>query len=269
LGVPVAVLLLCAAPAGAVIEVKETVSKTYDTSKPVVVGTVTKVTPENGAVEVKTAETVKGDPFPDQFRVQIRDQPDVIKRVAAGQPLVFFGSTRRGGGAVVNVGDTWLLTAAVPNAQPPLWRAVQVMEDKRRGFPGRTEALVRIVGEVKAGKSTLLNAVDNKRLRGGVRELGNLGVTKPTFLAAADLNGDKKPDLIAGTAGGVKLFLADGDGYGDATAAWGLTGAPGAASAGAVAVGDVNRDGKPDLLIGKTLWVNDGQKFTGGQGWSM
>jgi hypothetical protein len=58
----------------------------------------------------------------------------------------------------------------------------------------------------------------------------------------------------------VKLFLATGSGYEDATAKWGLSDAKGARAA----FGDFNRDGKPDLLIGRTLFVNDGQRFTKG-----
>ena len=56
----------------------------------------------------------------------------------------------------------------------------------------------------------------------------------------------------------VKLFLAAGNGYEDATSKWGLPDAKGTRAA----FGDVNRDGKPDLLVGRTLFMNDGQRFT-------
>ena len=70
--------------------------------------------------------------------------------------------------------------------------------------------------------------MDNKRLQGGVKELAKLPVAKPTFLVAADVNGDGKPDLLVGGEGGaVKLFLATGNGYEDATAKWGLSDARG------------------------------------------
>ena len=176
--------------------------------------------------------------------------------MAAGNPVVLLASKGRPGAVVLHVADTWLLGAVVPNSQPPLWRAAPVTDDKPKAFPGTTAGLVHVVGEIKAGKSTLVNKVDNQHFRGGVKELGKLAVTKPTFLLAVDVNGDKKPDLLVGTAEGVKLFLAGDKGYEDATAAWGLAGATARAAAG-----DVNHDGKPDLLIGTTLWVNDGQKF--------
>ena len=101
--------------------------------------------------------------------------------------------------------------------------------------------------------------MDNKRLQGGAKELAKLPVAKPAFLLATDVNGDGKPDLLVGAGdGAVKLFLAAGNGYEDATSKWGLAEARGTRAA----FGDVNRDGKPDLLVGRTLFMNDGQRFT-------
>ena len=46
------------------------------------VGTVTKATAGNStaAVTVKTTETLKGQPFPDEFRVRIQDAPESVRR---------------------------------------------------------------------------------------------------------------------------------------------------------------------------------------------
>jgi hypothetical protein len=258
----IALLLACVyalspTPAAAVIEIKNTVAKSFETSKAVVVGTVTKV--DGRVVEVKTTETLKGDPFPDAFRIQVTNPPELVNGTSAGQPVVLFLSARRAGAAVINLADTWLLANVVSGANPPAWRAAPLQDDTRKSFPGRTEALVKIVTEIKDKKpSSLLNAVDNKRLQGGVKELAKLPVAKPTFLLAADVNGDGKPDLLVGGEGGaVKLFLATGSGYEDATAKWGLSDAKGTRAA----FGDINRDGKPDLLIGTALFVNEGQRF--------
>jgi hypothetical protein len=182
--------------------------------------------------------------------------------VAVGQPVVVFVNDAPVPTINIHIGDTWLKAGLVGNANPPLWRVTEVDKNGPKSFPGRTEALVKVVADLKAGKSPLLDAVDAKVLHGGAKEVAKLPVAKPTFLLAADMNGDKKPDLVVGTGDGVKLFLANGaGGYDDATAAWGLAGAKGAKGAKAAAA-DVNRDGKVDLLVGKTVWLNDGQKFT-------
>ena len=118
-------------PAAAVIEIKNTVAKSYETSKAVVVGTVTKV--DGKVVEVKTTETLKGDPFPDPFRIQVTNPPELVTGTSAGQPVVLFLGAGRGG--VINLADTWLLANVVPGANPPAWRAAPLQDDTRRASP--------------------------------------------------------------------------------------------------------------------------------------
>jgi len=155
--------------------------------------------------------------------------------------------------ASIHVADRWLLAEPLAIAQGPAWRTTQESADLRLSFPGRTSALVRIVGEIKDRKSPLLDIVENKVFRGGTKEVGKLKVNRPTFMLAADLAGNGRAHLLVGTPDGVRLF-ADAA---DVTDLWGLNGAKGACAA----VGDVNGDGKPDLVIGKTLWINQGGKF--------
>jgi len=251
-----AAFLACPAPAGAVIKVEFPVSKMFDTSRAVIVGTVTRVTPENRVAEVKVADTAKGTPAGDALRIQVANPPDLVRRVQAGQAVVLFVAQDRGGAlALLHLADAWFMAERVAGAADA-WRVVQA-HDAAQSFPGRTVALARVVEALKAGKPALLNTFDPAVLGGGVRELGKLAVAKPTFLSAADVNADKKPDLVVGTAAGVRLFLAAGNGYEDATEAWGLKAAAGAYRA----VGDVNADGRPDLVIGKTRWLNDGRTF--------
>ncbi|KPK84575.1 MAG: hypothetical protein AMJ81_05215 [Phycisphaerae bacterium SM23_33] len=254
-----AVLLLTwAVPAVAIIRVDIPVCKIYDTAQVVAVGTVLRVNPDNRVIDVQVEETLKGKLDGDRLRVQLAAPAELIKEVAAGGSLVIF--TGQDGGkpaAVLHLADTWLLAEPIPNVSPTAWRTVQ-LHDLKQSFPGRTAGLARVVRQLKAGKPALLDKLELEAFRAGVLELAKLDVANPTFLSAADLNGDKKLDLLIGTAGGVRLFLAAGAGFEDATAAWGLAKAAGSWRA----LGDVNGDQRVDLLLGGRLWINDGQKLT-------
>lgn len=244
-------------PAVGVIRVDFPVSKIYDASKAVAIGTVGAVNPDNRVLEVKITETVKGDSPGETVRVQIMAPAELIKDVAAGKPLILFVAKDKDGGVgLIHLADTWLMAERIPNSTPQAWRIGQVY-DAAQSFPGRTAALVRLMAEFNAGKPTLLDKIDPVFFRGGAKEVAKLAVAKPTFLVAADVNGDKKPDLVVGAVAGVRLFLATGAGYEDATEKCGLAGAAGAFCA----AGDFSGDGKVDLLIGKTLWINEGGKF--------
>lgn len=244
--------------AQAVIKVEFPVSKMYDTSQAVIIGTVAAANPDNRVVDVTVTGAAKGDAGGDRLRIQIVNPPELIKQAAPGSPLVLFVAKERGGAmALLHLADTWLMANRVPGSDPPAWRVVQP-HDAKQSFPGRTAALVRLVEAIKAGRPAMLNHFDPEVFRGGVRQLAALGVAKPTFLVAADLSGDKKPDLVVGTADGARLFLAAGAAFEDATAARGLAGAAGSCAAAA----DADGDGHVDLLLGRTLWMNDGQKFT-------
>jgi hypothetical protein len=250
--------LAWALPADAVIKVDFPVTMIYEASKTVVVGTVAAINPANGVVTAKVTDTAKGDPYGDTYRAQIVALPAILAQVAAGQPIVLFQAKDKNGTiALIHLADTWLMAELIANATPPAWRITQI-HDAKQTYPGRTVALAQLVAEMKAGKPSLLNKAEPGALRGPIKLLATLKVAKPLFLIAADLNGDKKPDLLVGAAGGVKLFLATADGFEDATEKWGLAGAAGPCAA----FGDANGDGKPDLLLGTTLYINEGTKFT-------
>ena len=253
-----ATVLACTAPALAVIRVDNTVAKIHEASKTVVVGTVTAVNPDNRVADVKVTDTAKGESPGEQVRIQVASPENLIAKVAAGQPAVLFIAEDKGASiAVVHLADTWLMAQKVPESKPPVFRVVQVFDGKQT-FPGRTVAMARMAAELKAGSSTLINKIEPKFFRGGLRELAKLGVAGPALLAAADFSGDKKPDLLVAAADGARLFLAAGAGYEDATARWGLAGAAGLVAA----FGDAGGHGRPDLLLGKEIYINDGQKLT-------
>jgi ribosomal protein L35AE/L33A len=258
-----AALLAAAPPAAAVIKLNITVAGVYQGSKAVVTGTVAGVNAENGVIEIKVTETLKGKSLGERLRVQIA-APDLLKtewinKVAAGAPMVLFlADLKAGGTAAIHLADTWLLANGAPNSNMQVWRVVQINEPTKQSFPGRTAALLRLLADLKNGKNTILDKFEQKVLAGGMRKLANLGVQKPQWIMAADVNGDKRAGLLVGTANGTRLFLATGDGYEDATQKWGLSGAAGRYHA----CGDVNSDGHLDLLLDGTLWLSDGQKFT-------
>ena len=81
------------------------------------------------------------------------------------------------------------------------------------------------------------------------------GGVYPQSVAVADVNGDGKPDLVvaggcgSSNCGNVGVLLGNGDGTFQAV----VTYFSGALSAESVAIADVNRDGKPDLVVAEPL----------------
>jgi hypothetical protein len=252
------IFLLFSLPAAAVIKVEMPVSKMYGIAQAVVTGSIASVNPDKRVIEVKVTDTLKGESPGNKFRIQIVSPVELIKEAFVGQPVVLLtGKARNGPAHVLHIADTWLLAERVSDSNPPIWRVVKV-HDAKKIFPGTTAALVRIMIELKAGKSTLLDKMEQNYLSGGIKELGRLKAVKPSWLMAVDVNGDKKPDLLVGVGNGVKLFMAVGAGYKDVTEIWGLS----AASGSYHAVGDVYGNGRIDLLLDNALWMNDRGKFT-------
>ncbi|MGD0090614.1 MAG: hypothetical protein ABSE73_11905 [Planctomycetota bacterium] len=257
-----AVILALAAPVRALIKVEWTVAETYRTSALVLVGSVVSVSAETRVIEVNIQEALKGKSPGERIRVQIVAPVELLKTVVPAQPVVFFLGESDG---AIHLADTWLLAAGVPNSGMKVWRVVKVHDTVKQGFPGSTAALVRLVNDLKAGKFTILNKWDGKLFAGGVHKRAQLNLQKPRWIMAADIAGDNKSALLAGTAAGVRLLLPAGDGYEDATEQWGLgtAGVPAGTEAGATkggyhACGDIDGAGKLDLLLDDTLWLNQG-----------
>lgn len=249
-----AALLAAARPAGAVIAIP---TAALDKSKTILVARIEQIDAATGVITVKMAEAVRGQAAADSFRLRLTKSVDLLKSLAVGQPLVLMNQNLPAK-AVIHVGDAWVLANLNPAAQSPVWIEEGPHLAWRESFPGRTVALVRLLAEFKPGATkTLLSKAENKLFPGGAREVAKLAVERATSIAAADVNGDKRPDLLVAAPKGAKLFLAMATGYEDATDRLGLANAVGDRAA----VGDVNADGKIDLFLGGNVWIGDGRKF--------
>jgi hypothetical protein len=250
---------LAALPAGAVIKVDLPVSKIYGASKAVVVATVTAVNPGNFVADAKVDEALKGQAPGEKLRIQVATPSGLFASVAIGQHVVVFAGESAGKAeAVIHLADTWLLAEGIGATPVAAWRVVMPKRDAAASFPGTTRGLLALIKALKAGKVPAKEEYPDAFV-GGAAEVAKLPVQKPSWLVTADVNGDKKLDLIVGwtSPSRVCLFLAAAKGYTDATEAWGLA----RVSAAFCATGDANGDGKPDLLLGKTLYLNAGDKF--------
>jgi hypothetical protein len=242
----------------ALIKVEFPVSRIYGDSETVALGAVVSLNPENRVAELKFAAALKGGPFPETVKVQIAEPPELAASVAAGQPAVLFVRATSGDPlGIVHVADSWLMAQAMPGRGLAAWR-VTGPYDGARSFPGRTVALARVVEDLKAGRAGVQDVLDPLCYAKPPRQVGRVDGT-PLCLAAADVNGDRLADAIVGTDRGFRLLLAGTESWSNATESAGLAAAPASRRA---AAGDTNGDGKPDLLLGDGLWLNEGGRFT-------
>ncbi|MBL7220106.1 MAG: hypothetical protein ISS69_08325 [Phycisphaerae bacterium] len=244
----------------AVIKVEMPVSRIYGTSKAVYVGVVSTVDASLRLVDVKLTGMLKGESPGANIRIQIVSPADLIAKVKSDAPVVVFVGKARGGSmAVLHLADTWLLAKRAGDAKPQIWRVVQ-KHNAKQTFPGRSGSLVRLVRQIAGGKAPILDSTDVAFFRSPLRKLAKLNVTNARWILAADFDHDKKTrkiDLVVGTDKDVRLLLAGESGYTDVTDKWALKSGP----VGYRAIVDVNRDRRPDLILGNTIWTNSHGKF--------
>ncbi len=269
-------LIICAAIAAAmlshlgqavaVINVAYPLSKMMETNRAVLIGTISNISASNRVVDVKVVEAVKGESPAEVLRFQLLAPAGLIEQAKAGAAAVVFISKGAPGvpatapqKAMLHLADTWLLCTPIETAKSPAWRVEQLYQQGTQAFPGRSAALAQALRDAKAGKPGLLDKCDHKPFSGGVKELGKLDVRNANFILAADVNGDKKPDLLVNSpASGAQVFLAGADGkYREPSKAW----CPFGVVSLYAAFGDVNGDGKPDFLQSGTIWLNTGAGF--------
>lgn len=246
-----------------VIKVEFPVSRIYAESKIVLAGEVVGVNPASRVLDIRVLETLKGAPVGDAVRIQIANPGELIQSVSKGQyAAIFVGEARGKSVAIVHLADTWLQAEGIPAATPPAWRILQTYSGAK-SFSGRTATLLKVLAALQAGKPGLLDTIDAGGFRGGAKELCKLPANA-TFLLPLPFDAGTEPKdgkrgrvLLVGTAEGVRLFVLTEKGCADATAVFGLAGAKGRYAA----VGDVDADGRSDLLLGKDLWLQGDRAF--------
>jgi hypothetical protein len=239
-----AAITLFAPTSFAVIAVKLPVSQIYDGARTVIVGSVTKINPETGAVEA-TATALRGNINGGVVRFKLEKLPAILSKLKEGSPVVLLTGEKPENFAL-HLADTWLLPEPTPN--PQLF-AVRNEKDLKQSYPGTTAALAKIVQARAADKYDMLDKVTDESSKamfhGGTKDLGKFdapGVT--AFQTIKALRGNRK-SLVALSPDGLKFFSATAQGITSARAS--LPAIP-TTDLIAISVADLNGNGAPVIL---------------------
>jgi hypothetical protein len=239
-----------------VIKVDFPVSRMYGDSASVLVARVAEWSPDTKVAVLKIDAVQKGGFAHDKVRLQFAQPEGVAGSVTVGSPVVMFlGETDGKSIAIVHAADKWLLANGIMGVTPPAWRATSLY-DAVRGYPGHTRGVVRLVRAMKDGVQVLDDVVDPDGFAGTAREVIALG-SPALFLSVRDLNYDGRPDVVAGTDSGVRVFIKGQQEYTESTAASGLAGV----KARSCVAGDVDGDGKTDLILDRSVWIGGAGRF--------
>jgi len=235
-----------------------TIARIYEESSLVTLGTVASLDADRRVAEVRIDETLKGKAPAARWRIQVLSPESIFPRIRVNDRAVLCTGGRGDPPiAIIHLADSWLLGQGTGGAASAAWRVEEPYKGAQ-GFPGDTASLARLLRDLKRGKPGIQNVLDASAFGGNLREVASLKA-QPLAATSADLDGDGKVDLVVATGQGARVFLDAAGAAADATERMGLAGAAGMICA----AGDVNEDGRADLLIGTNLWLNGpGTAFT-------
>jgi len=251
-GLAAAFLIIAVTSKGlAVIGVTLSMADLYESAREVVVAEVVKTDADARTIGLKTVECPKGESASAAFTLHFPDGVE-LPQAKAGQPAIVFVGRR---GTSVHVADGWL-AAANPTPEDSALEVTQ-NEGPNVNFPGPTEALIRVIEDVRVGKKSIVYEIEHFVFKGGIRPQPDI-MPQPKAIAAADVNGDGWEDVLVVGAQESKLFLNHAGeltyapaGISKATGLWAAT-------------GYLDRDKRPDFLVGDTLWLNEPGGFRAG-----
>src|SRR5687768_14372141 len=97
-------LFLMATSTHAVVEAPMPVPTIYSASKAVILGTIVRLQPDTGTVDIKATDVLNGDGFTGPYRVMVKLE-DVRSSLAEGQPVVLITSTKNARLVTLHMGD--------------------------------------------------------------------------------------------------------------------------------------------------------------------
>src|SRR5688500_8109969 len=169
--------LLWARPALAVIAAKTPPSSMFNESRAVVLGRITKVSPDTGVVEA-SATALSGESPADTIKIKIDNLPETLKAAKEGRPIILFLG-KRAASSALHLADRWYLP------EPGGRGSFVVRQDRaaarRQSSPGTTTGLASLVQELKAnkGKYSMLDKASPNLFKGGAKAIDPATIKLP------------------------------------------------------------------------------------------